>query len=166
MSLVCVCVYIYIYIYIHIYIHTSHCLPGLYIATPPTPAGGPPILAGKSSPVFYEITSFFSSWCARDPVCSFQKWILCFISSNHQRALLYISTISRNLFVYWIPSDYVFLQGKLSMNVFISGCYNLQMSDSKISKFQMSIPCIIRCSHISYVVLRFTVLRTFTSLSS
>ena len=50
----------------------------LCIATPPTPAGDPPILADKSSPVFYEITSFFSSWCARDPVCTFQKQILCF----------------------------------------------------------------------------------------
>ena len=66
------------YIYIHIYIYKPLPSP-LYIATPPTPAGDPSILAGKSSPVFYEITSFFSwPWYARDPVCTFQKWILCF----------------------------------------------------------------------------------------
>ena len=65
---------------VHIYIYIYKPLPSpLYIGTPPTPAGDPSILAGKSSPVFYEITSFFSwPWYARDPVCAFQKWILCF----------------------------------------------------------------------------------------
>ena len=48
--------------------HSHHPLP-------PASTGDPPILAGKSGPVSYEVTTFFpGSWCAWDPVCTLQEW--------------------------------------------------------------------------------------------
>ena len=44
----------------------------------PASAGDPPILAGKSGPVSYEVTGFSpGSWCARDPVYTLQEWSFC-----------------------------------------------------------------------------------------
>ena len=49
---------------------------------PPTSAGHPPILAGRSGPVPYGVTAFFpKSWCARDPVCTLQECSLHFPQS-------------------------------------------------------------------------------------
>ena len=50
---------------------------------PPTSAGDPPILAGRSGPLFLGITAFLppGSWCAWDFVCALQEWSFCFSQS-------------------------------------------------------------------------------------
>ena len=41
---------------------------------PPTSAGDPPVLAGRSGPVSYEVTTFFpGSWYTQDLVCTLQE---------------------------------------------------------------------------------------------
>ena len=45
-------------------------------------ADNPPILAGRSGPVFYKVTDFFpGSWHAWDLACSLQEWSFCFPQS-------------------------------------------------------------------------------------
>ena len=46
---------------------------------PAASTGVPPVLAGRSGPVFYEITAFFPrSWCSLDLVYALQEWCFCF----------------------------------------------------------------------------------------
>ena len=48
----------------------------------PTSVGDPPILAGRSGPVFYGVTAFFpGSWCTQYFLCALEEWNFCFLQS-------------------------------------------------------------------------------------